>query len=164
LKVGDLYSFGERHVLVPAMDALRASVGLPADPDGAMLFRYCYFLAEPPGLQSATETLPPTAVRLRHVVFDQSGPEVRPDWLADLAEHPTVYATAGTGFNKTPGLLEDILAALRDEPIDEEAILSDAEVGPEVHRLILAADAAQAFVLASPNYHNPVHHHRRGLG
>jgi NAD(P)H-dependent FMN reductase len=25
---------------------------------------------------------------------------------------------------------------------------------PEVHRLVLAADAAQAFVLASPNYHN----------
>jgi len=118
LKVGDVYSYGERHALVPAMDALRARVGLSADPDGAMLFRYCYFLTEPPGLQSATAVLPPTAVHLRHVVFDHSGPETRPDWLADLADQPTVYATAGTAFNKTPGLLESILAGLRNEPIN----------------------------------------------
>ena len=117
LKVGNVYPYSERHTLVPPMDALRATVGLPGDPEGAMLFRYCYFLTEPPGLQAAMDTLPATAVRLRHVV-DHTGPETRPGWLADLADRPTIYATAGTNFNKTPGLLEDILAALRDEPIN----------------------------------------------
>jgi UDP:flavonoid glycosyltransferase YjiC (YdhE family) len=117
LKVGNVYSYGERQTLVQAMDALRARVGLPADPDGVMLFRYCYFLTEPPGLQADSETLPLTAVRLRHPV-DQSGPETRPGWLADLADRPTIYATAGTNFNKTPGLLEDMLAALRDDPVN----------------------------------------------
>jgi MGT family glycosyltransferase len=118
VKVGNLYAFGDRHVLVAAMDALRATVGLPADPDATMLFRYCHFLTEPPGLQSAGEILPQTTVRLRHVVFDQSGREAPPDWLDDLTAHPTVYATAGTGFNRTPGLLESFFAALRDEPIN----------------------------------------------
>lgn len=118
VKVGHIYPYADRHKLVPAMDALRATVGLPADPDAAMLFRYLYVLNEPSQLQSADEILPPTMVRLRRDIFDQSGPEGCPDWLDNLPGRPTVFATMGTFANRLPGLLEGLLAALRDEPIN----------------------------------------------
>lgn len=118
VKVGNVYPYGERHTLVPAMDRLRAMATLPPDPDAAMLFRHLYIVNEPPSLQLAAELLPPTAVRLRRTTFDQSGAETRPDWLADLAAQLTVYATMGTVVNKRPDLLESILAALRAEPIN----------------------------------------------
>src|SRR5207253_11204768 len=117
LKVGDVYGYAARHELAPAMDALRAAVGLPPDPDGAMLFRYLYLLNEPSSFHPGGE-LPPTTFRCRRVVFDRSGDEQRPEWLAELPAGPTVYATAGTAVNRTPGLLESFLAALRDEPVN----------------------------------------------
>jgi UDP:flavonoid glycosyltransferase YjiC (YdhE family) len=99
------------------MHALRALVGLPPDPDGAMLFRYLYLLNEPLSFHTDGQVLPPTTFRCRRVVFDQSGGEQRPDWLTDLPAGPTLYATAGTAVNRTPGLVESFLAALRDEPV-----------------------------------------------
>jgi MGT family glycosyltransferase len=118
LKVGNAFGYATRHELVPAMDALRFSVGLPTDPDAAMLFRYVYLLNEPQSFQTAAEELPPTTFRCRRIVFDRSGTEQRPDWLSDLSPNPTVFATAGTAVNKTPGLLESFLEALQDEPIN----------------------------------------------
>jgi UDP:flavonoid glycosyltransferase YjiC (YdhE family) len=118
LKVGDAYAYAARHELVPAMDAHRTSVGLSADPDGAMLFRYLYLLNEPESFEIEREHLPPTAFRCRRVVFDRSGEEQAPVWLRDLPRRPTVYATAGTTVNRTPGLLETFVAALADEPIN----------------------------------------------
>lgn len=73
LKIGDVYGYAARHELVPAMDALRALVGLPPDPDGAMLFRYLYLLNEPPSIHTDGEVLAPTTLRCRRVVFDRSG-------------------------------------------------------------------------------------------
>jgi MGT family glycosyltransferase len=52
------------------------------------------------------------------VVFDRSGDEQRPFWLEHFSPRPTVYATAGTAVNKTLGLLETFVAALRDEPLN----------------------------------------------
>jgi UDP:flavonoid glycosyltransferase YjiC (YdhE family) len=118
LKVGDTFGYATRQQLVPAMDALRSSVGLSPDPDAEMLFRFLYLLNEPESFQIEQEELPPTTLRCRRVVFDQSGKEERPEWLAALPPVPTVCATAGTTVNKTPGLLESFLDALRDEPIN----------------------------------------------
>ena len=54
--------------------------------------------------------------RLRPVLFDRSGGEDLPPWLAELAPQPTVYASLGTVFNRVPGVLDAIVAAFRDEP------------------------------------------------
>jgi len=58
---------------------------------------------------------PTLARQLRLGVF--AALDQRPDWLTDTFSGPTVFATAGTQVNRTPGLLESFLAALRDEPV-----------------------------------------------
>jgi UDP:flavonoid glycosyltransferase YjiC (YdhE family) len=118
VKVGDVYPYAARHQLAPAMDAHRASVGLPPDSDAAMLFRYLYLVNEPESFQVEHGQLPPTTFRCRRVVFDRSGEEGLPVWLPELPSRPTVYATAGTAVNRTAGLLETFSAALADEPIN----------------------------------------------
>lgn len=40
-----------------------------------------------------------------------------PAWAAACGAVPTVYATLGTAYNRTPGIFAAILAGLRDEPI-----------------------------------------------
>jgi UDP:flavonoid glycosyltransferase YjiC (YdhE family) len=92
----DTFAYSARPELVPAMDSLRVSVGLPPDPDGAMLYRYLYLVNEPISLSGDTEVLPPTTFRCRRVVFDQSGDEQTPEWLKDPAPGARVFATAGT--------------------------------------------------------------------
>ena len=62
--------------------------------------------------------MPPTTHFLRPAIFDQSGGEGLPPWVAALPDRPTVYATLGTINNRTPGLFAAILTALRDEPVN----------------------------------------------
>jgi UDP:flavonoid glycosyltransferase YjiC (YdhE family) len=116
VRVGDVYGYPERASLVPQLDDLRATVGLPPDPDASMLFRYLYFVCDPPQLRSAGMILPPTAHEVR-LIFDRSGDEGLPGWVAELPARPTVYATLGTGLNHTPKLIEAILEDLRAEPL-----------------------------------------------
>jgi MGT family glycosyltransferase len=134
------------------MNALRLSLGLPADPDGAMLFRYLYLLNEPLAFQPDAEELPPTTLRCRRVVFDQSSDEQLPGWLTDLGCGPTVYATAGTMVNRTPGLLERFLEALRDEPVSLILTIGrdrdPAEFGPQPPNVHIAPYIPQSLVLA----------------
>ena len=106
--------------LVPALDALRAGVGLPPDPELAMLYRYLLLAPFPPRFQDPAVPLPRTAHAVRHVAFDAEHPgeTALPDWVATLQRRPTVYATLGTAYNRTPGIFAAILAALRDEPIN----------------------------------------------
>ena len=118
MQVANAYTYTDRLALVPQMDALRASVGLPPDPDGAMLFRYLYFVCDPPQFQPVDVILPPTAHRLRRAIFDRSGDETVPSWVADLPAQSTVFATLGTAFNHTPGVFSAILDDLRDEPLN----------------------------------------------
>jgi UDP:flavonoid glycosyltransferase YjiC (YdhE family) len=117
VQVAPVFGYADRLALVPAMDALRASVGLPPDPDAAMLFRYLYLLCEAPQFRPDEEVLPPTAHRLRRAPFDQSGDERLPAWVAALPDRPTVFATLGTSPIRPPGVLAAILAGLRDEPL-----------------------------------------------
>ena len=106
-------------LLASPLDRLRDSVGLPPDPDLAMLYRYLFLITSPPRYRDPTSVFPPTAQGLRPVVFDRSGDERLPDWVEQLPpERPTVYATMGTVNNKEAGVLESILAGLRDEPIN----------------------------------------------
>jgi UDP:flavonoid glycosyltransferase YjiC (YdhE family) len=104
-------------LLVAPLNRLRESVGLPPDPDLAMLHRFLLIVPGPPSYQDGAFPLPPTARAVRHVAFDRSGEEELPPWVHNLGDHPVVYATMGTVFNQVPGLLAAILDGLRDEPI-----------------------------------------------
>ena len=51
--------------------------------------------------------------------FDLSSGDARlPDWLSTLPRQPTVYATLGTTFNRSPGTFQAILTALSTEPVN----------------------------------------------
>ena len=104
-------------VIAEPLGALRRGVGLPPDPDLAMLYRHLLLTPVPPSFQPPDVPLPATARATRHVPFDREGEEGPPAWLADLPPRPTVYATLGTSFNRTPGVLTAILEGLRGEPI-----------------------------------------------
>ena len=96
---------------------LRAALGLPPDPDLAMLYRHLHLSFVPPGYQDPSQPLPPTAHVLRTVAFDRSGDEALPDWVDRLPDRPTVYATLGTVFNDVPDLFRAIIAGLRELPL-----------------------------------------------
>ncbi len=104
--------------LIVRESALRADYGLPPDPDGASLFRYLHLAFEPPGFWPADEPLAPTYHLLRPVVFDRSGGEGLPPWVASLPPLPTVCATLGTFMNRSTAVFAAILAGLRDEGIN----------------------------------------------
>jgi UDP:flavonoid glycosyltransferase YjiC (YdhE family) len=147
LKVSEFFSYLDRHVLIPQMDVLRAGVGLPPDPDAEMQFRYMYLVDDPPGFDSG-QILPPTTVRLRRTIFDGS---VSPDWLSDLAPRPTVYATAGTNVNTVTGVLERLLEALRDEPINLILTVGHArdpaEFGPQPSNVHIERYLSQSLLM-----------------
>ena len=106
--------YADRRAIVPQMDCLRASVGLPPDPDGEMQFRYLHLVNAPVELL-ADDELPPTGVRLRRSIRDGDG---LPDWVATLPRRQTVYATAGTFVSRFPGVLERLLEAMANEPVN----------------------------------------------
>ena len=104
-------------LLSPPLNRLREDVGLPPDPDLAMLSRHLLIVPAPPSYQDPAHPLPATARAVRPVAFDRSGDEALPAWVGDLPDRAVVYATMGTVFNRVPGVLEAILAGLRDEPV-----------------------------------------------
>jgi len=99
---------------------LRERCGLPLDSDVVMPFRYLHLACEPPRFVRAGESPAPTAHLLRPVNFE-SGEEKLPPWVANLSARPTVYATLGTHFSRSPSgvpTFRAILDALRGEPIN----------------------------------------------
>ena len=115
---GAVFPNGIRQTYAPQMAVLRASVGLPPDPGGDMLFRYLHLIGAPPSMQAPGAERPPTAHFVQRVVFDLSGDERLPAWVAALPARPTIFATLGTVFNKDASVFAAILAALQDEPIN----------------------------------------------
>jgi MGT family glycosyltransferase len=104
-------------VAKPELDGVRAAHGLPPDPELAMLHRHLYLACLPKAFLGPGITIPPTARFLRPVPFDRLAGEELPAWIEDLPSRPTVHASLGTIFHRTPGVFEAILAGLRDEPI-----------------------------------------------
>jgi UDP:flavonoid glycosyltransferase YjiC (YdhE family) len=119
----------------PTLDAIRREHGLPADPELAMLYRYLDFIYIPQEFLLPTDFVAPTAHFVNMPPFDQSGHETLPGWVTELPNMPTVYVTLGTSFNRTPGVLETIVAALRDEPLNLIVTVGrnrdPAELGPQ---------------------------------
>jgi UDP:flavonoid glycosyltransferase YjiC (YdhE family) len=100
------------------LDRLRAAHGLAFDPDLLRLYHFLHLSFVPPSYQDAAAPLPPTAHVLRTVVFDRSGEEALPAWIADLPNRATVYATLGTVSNRRPDIFHAILAGLRGESLN----------------------------------------------
>jgi UDP:flavonoid glycosyltransferase YjiC (YdhE family) len=98
-----------------ALDPLRASVGLPPDPEVAMLYRYLLLSFVPPTYQEPDLSVP-TQHHLRTVVFDRSGAETAPAWFHPSLPRPIIYATFGTvgQFSPFPELYQTAIAGLRD--------------------------------------------------
>ena len=123
VQVGHFFDFGDalRDRLAARLDPVRRSVGLPPDPDLAMLYRYLLLSFVPPSYQDPAAARPPTMHHLRTSVFDRSGGEAAPAWLGPDLARPVVYATFGTEMPNIPvlgvfpGLFQAVIAGLRDE-------------------------------------------------
>lgn len=97
---------------------LREDAGLEPDPELGGFYGRLYLDGVPPSLQPPGIRPLGTAQSLRPVVFDQSGEEEVPDWFNELPSRPTVYATLGTVFNRTPRIFELLIEALALEQVN----------------------------------------------
>jgi len=140
-----------RHILGASLAALRRAHDLPDDPALATLDRYLGLVFQPPWFLGPDDEVPPTTHFLRPAIFDRSGDEVLPDWVAALPARPTVYATLGTISNRTPGLFAAILAALRDEPVNLILTVGrdqdPADFGPQPAHVHIARYVPQTLLL-----------------
>src|SRR5919112_1441531 len=104
-------------VAKPELDGVRMAHGLAPDPELAMLHRHLSLACLPPTFLGPALTIPPTVQFLRPVAFDRPGGEMLPPWIDELPARPTVHASLGTIFHRTPGVFEAMLDGLREEPI-----------------------------------------------
>jgi UDP:flavonoid glycosyltransferase YjiC (YdhE family) len=97
------------------LDPIRRSVGLPPDPNAAMLYRHLLLSFVPPSYQEPGVFIP-TQRHLGTVVFDRPGSETAPAWLHPDLPRPVIYATFGTmaQFNSFPALFQTAIAGLRE--------------------------------------------------
>ncbi|MEO8288102.1 MAG: glycosyltransferase [Chloroflexota bacterium] len=119
----------------PQISHLRASAGLPPDPNLDTLYRYLLLSPFPPSFQDPAAPFPPTTHAIRHIGFNSSTGEQLPDWVRDLPEQPTVYVTLGTVFNKMKNIWQAVLEGLAGEPINLILTIGHdgdpAEFGPQ---------------------------------
>jgi UDP:flavonoid glycosyltransferase YjiC (YdhE family) len=102
-----------------AIMALRKQYELPDDPALDSLDRYLVLDFLPPAWTIPQLPYPPVAHRFCAPPFDLSQGDARlPECLSTLPCQPTVYATLGTTFNRSPGTFQAILDALRSEPVN----------------------------------------------
>jgi len=98
-------------------NALRRSHDLPEDPQGEAIRRYLVLDLVPPGYQHPATEPAPTGHPIAPLLFDNHGDEELPAWIPKECARPLVYATLGTVFNRTPGLLQQIIDTLAQEEI-----------------------------------------------
>ncbi len=91
--------------------------GLPPDPALEMLHRYLTLIPFPPSLRGPGAPLPPTARRIKPLIFNESGDEKLPEWIDSLPPLPMVHATLGTVLDR-PDLLRMIIEGLADEQVN----------------------------------------------
>lgn len=97
--------------IAPARERWRASLGLPADPDGMHLYRHLYISALPPDF--FPDVLPDRHVVVRPTSFGRPvGADVS-DWLDGKREGPTVYVTLGSAYGyQFPHLFDHVASGL----------------------------------------------------
>lgn len=139
--------------IATALDRERAAVGLPPDPDRAMLYRYLLLTPVPPSFQDPDRPLPPTAHAVRWESFDgeRATPAPLPAWAERLPARPTIFATLGTAYNRTPGVFPAILDGLRGAPVNLIVALGPnldpATYGPQPAHIHLERYLSQSRIL-----------------
>ena len=111
------YFAGNRMMLSEPMARHRIRLGLPGDPDVRMPYRHLHVSFTPPSWDGADVPRPPNLCHFRHESTVRRGARL-PAWAEGLGRRPTVFASLGTVFNTTPGILEAIIEALAGEPLD----------------------------------------------
>ncbi len=111
------YFPGIRSLVAEAMGHHRARFGLPPDPNVLMPYRYLHLCFTPPQWDGIDVPRPANSHFLRHTDTLRPGAQL-PAWVRQVPDRPTVYASLGTVFNKTPGVLEAIIQGLREEPVN----------------------------------------------
>ena len=108
--------FHPRPPIAATLNAHRTALGLPLDPDLAMLDRYLTLRPFPPSFQAPGLAVAPTTHYLRPMLGDRSGAEALPPWVRGLPDRPVVYVGLGTIFNE-PAIFRAFLAGLRGEAV-----------------------------------------------
>lgn len=93
----------------------RREFWLPPDPDVEMPFRHRHLVFAPPSWDPPGAPRPPQTRFLRFTSTIAPGARL-PAW-AQGSDRPTVLASLGTVFNKTPGLLEAIIEGIREDDV-----------------------------------------------
>jgi MGT family glycosyltransferase len=145
------YLTGNRWMVAEPLARHRKQFGLPPDPEVEMPFRYLHLCFTPPSWDGSSATRPRNAHFLRHISTVARGAQL-PDWVEGLPDRPTVLASLGTVFNKTPGVLEAIVDALAEEPINVIVAIGrdrdPSSLGPQPDHVRLEAYVPQPLVLA----------------
>jgi UDP:flavonoid glycosyltransferase YjiC (YdhE family) len=106
-------SLVRREVVADALEAVRAELGLPPDPDFVAMSRYLVLSSFPPILRDPACPSPTTTHLFRPMEVEDRPSSSLP-WPEGLAGVPTVYFTLGTEFNVESGdLFTRVLAGLR---------------------------------------------------
>jgi MGT family glycosyltransferase len=144
------YFTGNRLMLAEPLARGRERAGLPPDPDVRMPFRHLHMCFTPPAWDGPSAPRPPNARFLRHTDTLSPGAQL-PEWVERLPDRPTVLASLGTVFNATPGVLEAIVGALAEEPVNLVAAIgrdqSPSRFGPQPPHVRLEAHVPQPLLL-----------------
>jgi len=155
------YFPGNRLMVAAPMARHREQLGLEPDPEVAMPYRRLHLAFTPPAWDVEGAPRPANIQFLRHTST------VRPDaalptWLGEvraalpgvrggLPARPTVLASLGTVFNKTPGVLDAIVEGLGQEPINLIVAIGPdqdpARFGPQPPNVRLEGYVAQPLLL-----------------
>ncbi|HEV7237226.1 MAG TPA: glycosyltransferase [Ktedonobacteraceae bacterium] len=102
--------------LITQLNALRASGGLPPDPDLEMLSRYLVLSCEPPSYLDPAARLVTTLHCLQLPVFDNSavGATTLAEWLNEPYMRPLIYVTLGSEAPDLPGMFPAIFDVILD--------------------------------------------------
>lgn len=158
---GVRYFPGNRLMVAAPMARHRERLGLAPDPDVAMPYRHLHLAFTPPRWDAEQAPRPANIQFLRHTST------VRPDaalpsWLDEVRAalpggregppgRPTVLASLGTVFNKTPGVLDAIVEGLGHEPINLVVAIGPdqdpARFGPQPANVRLEGYVAQPTLL-----------------
>jgi UDP:flavonoid glycosyltransferase YjiC (YdhE family) len=144
------YFPGNRRMVAGPLARRREEAGLPPDPDNRMPFRRLHLCFTPPAWDGDGAPRPANTSFLRHVSTLPPGARL-PGWVDELPDRPTVLASLGTVFNKTPGVLEAIVDALAEEPVNVIVAIGRDEdpgrFGPQPGHVRLEAYVPQPLVL-----------------
>ncbi|MBC8163520.1 MAG: glycosyltransferase family 1 protein [Roseiflexaceae bacterium] len=137
-------------VVAAPLNAVRATHGLPPDPELAMLGRQLTLVPFPPSYRYPNLALPARTHPFRSHALDPL--DAAPAWIAGLPDVPTVYFTLGTVFNVESGdLFQRVLAGLRDLPINLVVTvgrdIDPAEFGPQPTNVYIERYIPQSVLL-----------------